>query len=254
MDRQQIISKIMEKKDFSKLPIKDVEMALAHFERRDTSDEEKIRLTRELLHKVFSSFTSQKLLSPKDKSVDWILRKHLSTRERLPYYDSIYSRIFRNLEGKINVFDLGAGVNGFSYSYFKQKVNYLAVEAVGQLVELMSDYFKKNKFDAKLIHMSLFELEKLKGLIKKTKGNKVVFLFKTLDSLEMMEKDYSKKILMEITPIVDFVVVSFATRSMISRKKFNVSRNWIIEFIKENFKLIDAFEIGDEKYVKFEKK
>ena len=53
-----------------------------------------IKLTRELLHKVFGAFTSQKLLSPKNKNEEWILRKHLSTMERLSYYTKVYERIF----------------------------------------------------------------------------------------------------------------------------------------------------------------
>ncbi|MEX2017049.1 MAG: hypothetical protein WD876_01100, partial [Candidatus Pacearchaeota archaeon] len=78
MDKKELIEKIVEKKEFSQLPATDVEIALSHFEKRQTGDEEKIRLTRELLHKVFSSFTSRKLLSPKNKTEEWILRKHLS--------------------------------------------------------------------------------------------------------------------------------------------------------------------------------
>ena len=86
MNKPELIKKIIQKKEFSQLPKRDVEIAFSHFEKRQTSDEEKIRLIRELLHKVFGAFTSQKLLSPKNKNEEWILRKHLSTRERLPYY------------------------------------------------------------------------------------------------------------------------------------------------------------------------
>ena len=113
--------------------------------------------------------------------------------------------------------------------------------------------FEKEKINGKAIHESLFELERIKRIIKQAKKPKIVFLFKTLDSLEMLEDDYSKKLLLEITPLVDMVVVSFATRSMISRKKFKVNRNWIVNFIKENFKLVDDFELGGERYIVFKK-
>lgn len=255
MNKPEILSKIIQKKEFSQLPKKDIEIAFAHFEKRQCSDEEKIKLTRELLHKVFGAFTSRKLLSPKNKNEEWILRKHLSTRERLPYYKEVYEKIFSGFEKNksISIIDLGAGVNGFSYKYFKQKVDYIAIESIGQLVELMNNYFEKTNLSTKAIHESLFELEKIKKIITETKKPRIIFLFKVLDSLEMLERDYSKKLLKEIAPLADRIVISFATRSMIKQKKFKVERNWIFNFIKENFRILDDFEIGGERYICFKK-
>ena len=251
--KQEIFEKIIQKKEFSELPKKDVELAFSHFEKRQCSDEEKIRLTRDLLRKVFSAFASGKILSLKNKSQEWILRKHLSTRERLPYYKEIYSRIFGNLKEELSVIDLGAGINGFSYGFFEnRKINYLAIESMGQLVDLMNHYFKKEKINGNAVHLSLFELKKIKELIAKQKKPRAVFLFKVVDSLEMLESNYSKKLLLEITGLCDFVILSFATRSMIKRMKFSAKRNWIFNFIKENFKITDEFEMNGEKYIIFQ--
>ncbi len=252
MEKDKIIQEIMKKREFSQLPVKDVERAYSAFERRQVSEEEKIRLTREVLHKVYGAFISKKLLSLKDKDSDWVLRKHLSTRERLPYYKELYRRVLENFKGAI--FDLGAGINGFSYKYLDKKIKYVAVEAVGQLVDLMNYYFKKEKLNAFAIHESLFELEKIKKTISMQKGEKIVFLFKVLDALEEFERDYSKKLLKEIVPLVDKVVVSFATRSMVAKKKFKVNRNWILDFIKEEFNVLDDFELGGERYIVFGKR
>ncbi len=251
MNKDELIRKITEKKDFSKLPRKDVELAFSHFERRQTSDGEKIRLTKELLHKVFGAFGSRKLLSLKDRDEEWVLRKHLSTRERIGFYDEIYRKI---LDGEEVVFDLGAGINGFGYKYFGRKLRYIAVEAVGQWVDLMNSYFKRNNVNGHAVHLSLFEIEKIKEIIKKEKGEKkenVVFLFKVLDSLEIMDRDYSKKILSELYPFVSKIVVSFATESMGKRKKFRVDRKWILGFIKEKFEILDEFEVGSENFIVF---
>ena len=274
MNKFELLQKITEKKEFSQLPKKDVELAFSHFEKREVGDEEKIKLTRELLHKVFGAFTSQKLLSPKNKNEEWILRKHLSTRERLDYYPELYKKLLANYKNKkISIVDLGAGVNGFSYKYFLKNTTYLGIEAVGQLVNLMNFYFKKSprddsskddsprddsgepkKLNSKAIHESLFELEKIKKIITEAKKPKIIFLFKVLDSLEMLERDYSKKLLLGIVSLVDRVVVSFATRSMIRKKEFKAKRNWILDFIRENFKILDDFEIGGERYICFEKR
>jgi hypothetical protein len=249
---KEIYEQIIKKKDFSQLPKKDVERTFEKFAKRQVSDEEKIRLTRDLLRKVFSAFTSKKILSLKDKDPEWVLRKHISTRERLPYYEELYSKIVKPGE---SVFDLGAGINGFSYNYFSKGTEYIAVEAMGQLVDLMNYYFKTRGIEeAMAVQESLFELEKIKKYIGQVRGSKVVFLFKTLDSLEMLERDYSKRLLKEIVPLVDRVVVSFATRSLLKRTKFRVSRKWITGFIGENFDVIDDFELGSERYIVFKSK
>lgn len=245
-----MIEKVMEKKELHNLPREDVEMAFSFCDKPDTRDSEKIRCTRELLHKVYGAFGSRKLLINKEHEPEWILRKHLSSRERLPYYKKLYDRL---LKGNETIIDLGAGVNGFSLNYLP-KTKYLAVEAIGQLVSLMNNYFKKERLNSKAFHFSLFNIKKVKELIRMGKTKRVVFLFKVLDSLEILVRDYSKRLLLEIVPMVDRVVVSFATRSMIARKLFRARRNWIVDFIKENFEVIDDFELGGERYVVFREK
>jgi hypothetical protein len=258
MNRDELIKKITEKKDFAELPEKDIELALNQFDNSRYLDEEKVKLTRDLLRKVFSAFASHKILSLKDKDPEWILRKHLSTRERLPYYSEIYKKLFEGLDKKkkISVIDLGAGINGFSHNYFEEtgfKVSYIGVEAMGQLTNLMNHYFSKNKIDGEAVHLSLFESEKIQELIKKQKGVKIIFLFKVLDSLEMLKRDYSKDLLLDITPLAEKVFVSFATKSMIKRTKFKAKRNWIAGFIEEKFHILEDFELGGERYIVFER-
>jgi len=66
-------------------------------------------------------------------------------------------------------------------------------------------------------------------------------------------RDYSKELIDEIAPFSERVVLSFATRSLGKGKKFSVNRNWILTFIEDNFKVLDKFELGGEKYIVFEK-
>ena len=256
MDKKELIEKIMQKKEFSQLPKKDVEMAFAKFDNNKYGDEEKVKLTRKLLREVFSAFASQKLLSLKNKDAEWVLKKHVSTCERFPYYEEIYKRILKGLDKNLSIIDLGAGVNGFSYNFFQKSgfnINYFAIEAIGQLVELMNDYFKKQNFNARAIHLSLFELEKVKEIIEAKRKPRIIFLFKTIESLEMLERDYSKKLISVIIGLAEKVVVSFAVKSMGKRERFRANRKWIIDFIKDNFKVIDDFELGGERYLVFRK-
>ncbi|HOW36684.1 MAG TPA: hypothetical protein PLK34_00330 [Candidatus Pacearchaeota archaeon] len=257
LSKEQLISKIIEKKEFSDLPIVDIENVFNKLNKPHYSDEEKIKLSRDMLRKIFSGFSSQKIFSLKDKSPEWHLSKHLSTRERLPYFSEIYSKIFSGLPKKISVIDLGAGINGLSYSFFQEagfKVDYTAVESVGQLVNVMNDFFSKEKISAQAIKMSLFELEKLEKIIQKTSTPRVAFLFKVIDSLEAVQSDYSKKLIEILMNSCERVVVSFATESMIKRTKFKANRNWIIEFLAQNFKILDDFSFGGEKFFVIAKK
>lgn len=255
--KEQLISKITEKKEFSDLPAVDIENVFNKFNKPYYSDEEKIKLSRDMLRKIFSGFSSQKIFSLKNKSPEWHLNKHLSTRERLPYFLEIYSRIFSGLSKKISVIDLGAGINGLSLSFFQEagfKVDYTAVESVGQLVNVMNDFFSKEKISAKAVKMSLFELEKLENLIQKTSSPRVAFLFKVIDSLETIQADYSKKLIETLMKSCERVIVSFATESMIKRTKFKANRNWIIEFLTKNFNVLDDFSFGGERFFVIAKK
>ncbi|MCA9487441.1 MAG: hypothetical protein KC516_00590 [Nanoarchaeota archaeon] len=254
MDKPKLIERITEKKEFSRLPEKDVEMIFEKFNKPYLTDLEKIKKTRDLLRKVYSVFASGKLLTLKNRDSEWILKKHISTRERFPFYQEIYNKLLGDYKKSLTVFDLGCGVNGFSYSFFPFSLNYFGVESIGQLVDLQNHYFKSEKIRGLVIHESLFNLEKIKKILSKGKGKKIIFLFKVIDSLEMVERNYSKKFLEEVSSKVNKIVVSFATRSLMKRSKFRVNRNWIYYFIKENFNLEEDFEIGAERYLVFSKR
>lgn len=266
-NKKELIEKITSKKEFSQLPKRDVELAYEKFEKRANNEYQLVKLTRNFLRNIYSSFSSRKLFSltdqmkKKDFDVEWYLNKHKSTKERLEHYEEVYSKIFSGvgIGKKISVIDLGAGINGLTYDYFKKiglKVDYTGVEAVGQLVELMNFYFKQEGIEknAKAHHLSLFELEKIKELIKKQPPPRVILLFKVIDSLEVVERDYSKTLLREIVPLAERVCLSFATRSLGRRQRFNVQRGWILNFIKENYNILEDFELGGERYLVFSDK
>jgi hypothetical protein len=147
-----IIEKIMSKKEFKKLPRGDVELVYSFFDKPEYLVEERIKLTRDMLRKMYTAFSSDKLYNFKNRDVSWFLKKHISTKERIDFYKEVYERIFKGLNKKINVFDFGCGINGLSYHYFEDlglDVNYIGTEPVGQLADLQNHYFEAKKFKAK---------------------------------------------------------------------------------------------------------
>ena len=53
MDKGEIIKKIMQKKEFSKLPLRDVELALEKFDKSRNAEFQKVKLTRNFLREIF---------------------------------------------------------------------------------------------------------------------------------------------------------------------------------------------------------
>ncbi|VVB82261.1 Uncharacterised protein [uncultured archaeon] len=117
----------------------------------------------------------------------------------------------------------------------------------------MNFYFKKNKLNGSAVHISLFELEKVKKIISEKENPRIIFLFKTIDALESLKDNYSKDLILETIQFADKYVVSFPTKSLGNKQKFRAKRNWIINFINENFKILDNFEFGGERYILFSK-
>jgi len=254
-----IYEKIVKKKEFSEIPIEDVERVWNLFDGKNLLDEEKIKKVRDLLRIIYSGFGGRKILVWKNKNAEEILKKHLSTRERYDYYPEIYERLLKRVgkNKETNIIDLGCGVNGFSYKFFKEigyNVNYTGIEALGQLVNITNLFFKTNKIKGVVYHKSLFEKDKIVEIINKAKKPKIIFMFKVIDALETLERNYTLKLLESIkNSSVDEVVISFATESWIKRKKFYVQRTWLINFIKANFEFLDDFEIMGERYLVFSK-
>jgi hypothetical protein len=255
MANDDTIKKIMQKKEFSQLPLGDVVTALEKFDRPRNAEYQKVKLTRNFLREVFSSFSSRKLLSVgKGKEAEWHLKKHKSSKERFPHYGEVYGRIFQGMK-KCSVIDLGSGVNGFAYGFLEkaglENPKYTAMEAIGQLVENMNIFFVKNRIDGKALHLSLFQKEEVKKAIEGQPKPRVALMLKVIDSLESLKRNYSKEIIGEIAPLCDKIVLSFATKSMGKRRKFSVNRNWITGFIAEKFEILDDFEIEGERYIVF---
>jgi len=235
------LEKVREKKQFSQLP--DCVVERAFLISKD------VKKTRALLRKYFGVFLTNKIIKGKFKGEE-ILKTHLSTRKR--NYKKLYSEIFNDGNFK-SVVDLGCGVNGFSYKFMPKKIKYFGIEAVGQLVELTNNYFGENVFEnAKVFHGDLFNLNFVKKILKKSQKPRVVFLFQLVDALEIFEKNFSKKFLIEIAKNCDKkdkIVVSYSLKSLSGKKRFKAKRKWLLDFLNQNFVVERDFADFGERFV-----
>jgi hypothetical protein len=248
MENKDLIEKIKQKREFSRIPDSIVSRAIQKAG-RDVKD------VRALLRKYFGVFLTNKVLKG-DGSPEDLLVAHVSSRKR--NYKEFYEDIFEGTPQHAveSVIDLGAGMNGFSYCYLKNVVggvDYVAVEAAGQEVEHMNNYFEENGFPAKAVCEDLFDIPRIKKILIGQKKDRIVFLFQVVDALENLERDFSKKFIMEISKECEWMVISLPTESLGGRKKFAVQRKWIVDFLKENFMIEKDFRSNGERIIRFRK-
>src|SRR3989344_2591205 len=155
-----------------------------------------------------------------------ILRTHQSTRERLQFYDEIYSKIFKDIKPK-TILDLAAGLNPISFPYMHLKdVCYIATELTNEDCRFLKEYFSLINIKNKVIQMDL--LKDYKKLIN-IKAD-LCFLLKTLDSLEKVRRNISKDILNNIKS--RYIVVSFSIKSLSGKKPIK-ERGWFYRILRE---------------------
>jgi len=233
---------VKKKKEFSRLPDSIVLRALEVCK----GD---VKGSRAFLRKYFGLFLTNKVVRGKTKEV---LKSHISSKNR--DYQEFYSELAEGFSGFESVIDLGCGANGFSYEYLVEvfgDVEYVGVEASGQIVENLNLFFKEKGFDAKAFCCDLMGLEIIEEKILKMKRPLAIFLFQVIDALESLEKDYSKKLLFKVRGMMgekDIVFLSVPLKSIGGRKRFEVDRKWLSDFLEKNFDLKKDFEMGGERF------
>jgi len=241
-----VVEEIKKKKEFSGLPDSIVRRAAE-------SSGEDLKKSRALLRKYFGVFLTNRVLKAKG-SADDILRAHISSRKR--DYGEFYGRIFSRIKSAGSVIDLGAGVNGFSYSHLKRavgEIDYVGIEAAGQLVEHMNKYFSNEGFSAKAVVGDLFDVESVLKILRKQRRPRVVFMFQIVDALENLEWDFSKRFLSKISSECERIILSLPTESLGGRRRFVVRRKWLVDFLRKNFVVEEDFAMNGERIIIFHK-
>jgi len=236
-----LVEEVKKKREFSGLPESVVRRALAE-------SKNDVKKARSLLRKYFGVFLTNRVLKGKGD----LLEIHMSSKKR--DYKKFYSRIFDGVSGVGSIIDLGCGVNGFSYEFLPKGIEYVGVEAAGQLVNQMNLFFSKNKFDARAAVEDLFDVENILDILRKTEKKRVVFMFQVIDALESVEKNFSKKLIDEVMKNCEILVISLPLVSLGGRKKFAVRRKWLIDFLGKEFVIKKDFEMFGERIICVEKR
>lgn len=167
------------------------------------------------------------------------LETHISTKERLPYYQTIYREIFSITGKPKKILDLGCGLNPLSYKYLKCTPEYFASELSAEECRIIDSFFKINKIKGRV-----FQFDLLKDDYSKLPKADIVFLFKVLESLEAVKKDISLQILKKLN--ANWIVVSFSKKSVTGKPIRKKGRSWLKRMLAELEYEYQVLDIGDE--------
>lgn len=183
---------------------------------KSTAYKDLIKFIRSKARKPFAIFQVPNLVTKRqellqtaklsnEEEITTILESHLSTKERLPFYNEI----LKNIPTNGTILDIACGLNPIAYFFFSSNRNrYIAQEASEIEAESLNAFFKNNKLNATAISFDLVrEIKKLKEI-----KSDICFAFKTLDTLESQRLYVTYDILKNIT--AKTLVASFPIKSI----------------------------------------
>jgi len=264
-----VADEIVKSKKFSRLDKDFVVKVVKRFLSEDISDliekgryrskkyKNFLKEVRKFLHDVYGVY-QVKDADRKDKilmkdSIEFhkkILHCHTSSRERKEHYEEIYKKIFSICKKPKRIIDFGCGLNPFSIPFMKlNNFEYFACDFVRKDLELVQKYFCYKKIRGKTILVDVFDK---KFSVKNLPKADVCFLFKMAEVLDYFEKNHEgmKRFLDGIR--TNFVVVSFASKTVSGKKMNNPKRKWFEKMIKEY--RYDVFVVGNEIFYVIDKK
>lgn len=224
-------------------------------------DKQLIKNIRKELHLSYASFQTKKKFQRKkylqqiqkklDKDLtEKLLLITLSTKERLKDYPILYKKIFKITGQPKSVIDLGCGLNPTSFPYMNlanKKLKYYAYDIDEEDINFLNDYFtvmKKHGLNGRAAILDLRNKEKVSTL----PSSDIIFLFKVIDVLDKKDHKTSEELIKTLITKTNFIVASFATRT-ITRKKMNFpTRKWFELMLERNNLTFQTIETDNEIY------
>ena len=248
MNVKELIAKIKEKKEFTEIEDRFVRTeVIKYFEKnpkalqivsegRIRSEEYKkiIKHVRAVLRRVYGVFltkaTEDKEKYLAEENFEKLLETHLSTKERIPIYPTIYEKIFAITGRPKIILDLGCGLNPLSYPYMKVDAEYYASELNKSDCEFLGKCFKKMDIKGKAIALDLIEAAQNPSLLKVFPKADVCFLFKILDEVERKKGRKASEALIKNID-ADWLVISFATKKVTGKPMKYPYRRWLEQML-----------------------
>jgi len=145
----------------------------------------------------------------------------------------IYKKIFFKIKPK-KILDIGCGLDPLEYSKLI-KCKIYCCDISQNIIDKLNNYFKSENIKGKAFIFNLIDedLDKLPEV-------ELCLMLKVLDSIELFKRNYTKEILKRIK--AKYFLISFAKRTLSSKRIIKSSRSWLIRILKElnyNYELFD---------------
>ncbi|MFW5865779.1 MAG: hypothetical protein ACOCU6_01660, partial [Nanoarchaeota archaeon] len=205
-------------------------------------------------HTPLSSFQQRiaSIRSIDDPLCDFLLDNHQSTRERHAQYVELYTRIERFCSScgvtlPFSVLDLACGWNPFAIKYFSTLPSqYIASDISEEDMGTIRLFFRNTGLNGRCISLDLTSKDAIDELNRLSSVD-VVFLFKTLDSLERSSRNISKRLLSFLASKASVFVISFPSVSIGGKQDIDKKRRaWFESWCSRNKWYVQRFSLENE--------
>ncbi|MBX6273077.1 hypothetical protein ISD58_31010 [Pseudomonas aeruginosa] len=252
-EQETIIENILQSKKYKNVSRDLVEKIVKSEYGKYKSQKDLLKVCKKKLHQIFSlykteSFSAANFLSRINESepldipsiCDEVLMKHVSTKERMPYYNIFYKKIFEVTGKPSSILDIACGMNPFAIYYIDTKITkYDAYDIDKENVDFINEFSKltdnKIKAYATDVTQMCFDQKYDVGLV-----------LKFLPVLESQSKGSSLGFLKKMN--CDFIVASFPIKSIGGKEKgmevFYTTR--FRDAIKNEYLIINEIKYDNE--------
>ncbi|MEK6923022.1 MAG: hypothetical protein AABX08_04445 [Nanoarchaeota archaeon] len=141
-----------------------------------------------------------------------------AVKERREFNRELYDKIFSITGKPKKILDIGCGLNPVYFPY--RDIEYIALDKNKEVLKKVKQYFKKNKIKGCVVNSDILNFDfKI--------GADVCFAFKVFDYLDRRDV---KLVLDKIN--ADYIVVSFATRTVTGKRMREPRREWFEKIVK----------------------
>lgn len=187
------------------------------------------------------------------ETIRQLLLLHTSSKERLEYYDEIYTKIFSITGTPTSILDLGCGANPYSYSMLGCRPLYIAMDLPSDDLKDLAEFFRIEKINGKVMAIDLVKDYEKIGVLLEQNPIDVIFLFKLLDSVETVKRNISWKLLDALH--ARWLVVSFPTISIGGGKAIRSERRaWFEKLLARRQLPYETFSVPNEIFYVIRKK
>jgi 16S rRNA (guanine(1405)-N(7))-methyltransferase len=170
-----------------------------------------------------------------------LLKMHISSKERIPFYSKFYEKIFKVTGIPESILDVSCGFNYFSVPFMKFNGFYAGTEHKKEFVNKINEYFflieefSEIKGKGFLLDLKEKDFDSRNELLELNKGKlfDVAFVLKLIPVMEREKKGLTEN-LIELIP-AKWIVLSCSKESMTKKEDISFRETFLInKFIKEN--------------------